>query len=211
MATDNNDFLDGALNEVATEGAPGNLRTDNSSSNIMLDDAIDSVGGEAKAVNYVGALQSLQSNPDKYAEHFELGKSLGLPVDVVGRNYDRLKQVNTAQTITRLLDKNASLGRWYTDGDNHATIKVDELRHYDGLSWLLSSAAQGWSDGREGVDLSNLRYRQLMGIASEDEIAAADRMSAAQEERTFGADTWLQRGWVGAAQQLPNLVESFAG
>ncbi len=211
MATDSNDFLDDAINEVVQEGAPGTLQSGNSSSDIMLDDAIESVGGESRALNSIGALQSLQADPEKYAEHLQLGKSLGLPVDLVGRNYDTLKKVDTRNTITRLLDKNAALGRWYTDGDNHATIKVDELRHYDGLSWLLSSAAQGFGDGRSQAELSNLRYKQLIGLASEGEIAAANRMSADQEPRTFGADTWLQRGWVGAAQQMPNFIESFAG
>lgn len=204
-----NDFLGDALNEFADTGKT--TATPGAPAPSFLDDAVDAVGAQSRARNHVGALQSLQADPDKFAEFQDLGKTFGVPVDFVGRNYDTLKREAQIGDIRRLLDKNPALGRWYTEGDNPAAIKVDELRHLSGLAWLGMSAWDSFNEGRSNVDLANARYRQLLGMATDEEIAAANELSSSRTPRSYAADTWLQRGWTGAAQQLPIMGETLLG
>lgn len=171
----------------------------------------DQFADQEKQRNALVARAGMQAVPEQYADHLQLSKQFGVPVDFVGRNAPKLQEWKGVQDLTQLMDRNPPLSKWYASEDNTAAIKVDELRQLDTLSWLYRSASEAFGEGRSDVDLASLRYKQLMGQASGEEIARADTMSADREPRSFGADSWLGKGWVGAAQQLPIMGQTLLG
>lgn len=207
-----NDLLDAAINDFSQDnlatkspaGAPGAVGS-------VLDEAIDSVAARSKARDYASALNGLAADPDKYKEYMDLGAKTGFDPAFVGRNYDALKRGVMLDDVTSLLKYNPALGEWYAEGDNSASIKVDELRHLSGLSWLTSAASTSFGEGLRTTQLADLRYRQMMGRATgadEDQIAAIGKLA---QDRTYGADSWFERGYVGAAQQIPIMGETMWG
>lgn len=172
-----------------------------------INDAIDTIAGQSQTGNGLAVLKSSKANPDKYEDQKKLAERFNVPVDFVSRNEDILKSKEAQEDISKLLLENPDIAEWYKGDDNTAAIKVDELRELSGLSWLWNSALQAAGAGSDQVDLAQARFNQLSGIATNEEIARADYLSSMQENRTFGADSWLEKGWTGAAQQLPILME----
>lgn len=199
-----NDAQTGAFEPVAPSGVDP-----------IFSGLLDEAEREAKRASFLTAKKGVAANPDAYAEQMDIGKALGVPIDLVGRNLPQLKEFKGVQDLRQLMDRNPPLARFYQAGDNPAAIKVDELRHLDTLAWLYRAPVEAFQSGSRDVDLASLRFKQLMGMATGDEITRADAMSADREPRTFGADSWLGKGWVGVAQQLPimgqTIMEGLAG
>ena len=62
------------------------------------------------------------------------------------------------------------------------------------------------------------RHRLQRSAISEDDgdgdgedLSRLGALEASQEPRTYGADTWLQKGFVGAAAQLPIMADMLMG
>lgn len=172
---------------------------------------LDEAKKQEQSRNAIAAKQAMAAAPDKYAEHLGIAQSLGVPVDFVGRNEKELKEFKGFTDIRRMMDNNPPLARWYSEGDNPAAIKVDELRHLSGLSWLSSAFGQSFKGALEGIDFNDLQYRKMMGTATGEDLSRLGALEASQEPRTYGADTWLQKGFVGAAAQLPIMADMLMG
>ena len=73
------------------------------------------------------AFAASKVNPDKRAESIKLGKQVGLPTDVVERNYDDVKQKSELMAFKPdvLLKKSPGLSRWLQSPDNAAVGKDD--------------------------------------------------------------------------------------
>ena len=177
----------------------------------LLDDAADATAATASQKNGIATLRAQYATPDRYPETQRLSQTFGLPPAFVDRNFDELQKRAQTEDLATLLDQNPELANWYATGDNPDAIKLDELRHMSGLGWLWNSAGQAFMSGATTSELANLRYRQLMGLATDEEIARADELSISQEPRTFGADDWLAQGWVGSFQQLPYMGQTLLG
>ncbi|MCA9269224.1 MAG: hypothetical protein KDA41_12170, partial [Planctomycetales bacterium] len=207
------EIFDALLGDVGSGGV--SLDAPDLSDDPIFSELLDRAKQKRREENVLAAKAGAAARPDQYAEHLHLSKQFGVPIDYVGRNRDKLVAFKGYTDIRDMLDKNATLGRWYASGDNAAAVKVDELRHLDGLSWFYEATGQAFSSGRTDVDLASLRYRQLLGIATGDEVARADELSRGRVPRSYGADSWLEKGWTGAMQQLPimgeTLMESIAG
>jgi len=177
----------------------------------IFDDLIQKEQSKTAEQNYVSAMRASRADPEKYAQDKSLGDTLGVPVDVVGRNRERLQKFKGVQDARRFFDDNPVLGKFYAQDDNADAVKVDELRQFSGMSWLAMASIDAFSQGIDDVNLGNARYEELMGRATGDQIKAYDKISAAREPRTFGADTWMQQGYVGSLQQLPNMGYTLLG
>lgn len=179
------------------------------------DPIFDAIADEAKAqedqANAAAAHRSMSAMPDQYADHLQLAKTFGVPVDFAGRNAEPLKAFKGFTDTKRMMDNNPPLAKWYTTGDNPAAIKYDELRHLDGLSWLGAAVGQSFMDSYRDVSFNELQYRKAMKTATGDEIARLNDMEAAQEPRTYAADSWIEQGFVGAAAQLPVIGSMLVG
>lgn len=173
--------------------------------------AMDEIVSDAEQSRNGAIFRASKSNPDKYPDLQALGGRYGFDADFAGRNEEALRGRALVDDLRSILDENPELADWYSQDDNPAAIKIDELRQLSGLSWLWRSASSAFQAGGQDVDLANLRYRQMMGVATNDEVSRADLLGAAREPRSYGADTWLEKGWTGAAQQLPIMGEAIFG
>lgn len=179
------------------------------------DPIFDAIADEAKAqedqANAAAAHRSMSAMPDQYADHLQLAKTFGVPVDFAGRNAEPLKAFKGFTDTKRMMDNNPPLAKWYTTGDNPAAVKYDELRHLDGLSWLGAAVGQSFMDSYRDVSFNELQYRKAMGTASGDELARLNDMEAAKEPRTYAADSWIEQSFVGAAAELPVIGSMLVG
>ncbi len=208
----NNDFINSVIDSMADEGAAAPAPAPQQGGfNPVIEAAVEEVGNVYKAREYAAALQSLSSDPDKYAEYMKLGDKTGFDPAFVGRNYEAISRDAALDDITKLIGYNQKLGQWYVEGDNPNAIKVDELRHLSGLSWLGASAVQSFKSGRNTTALADLRFKDLMGTATGEEMSEITRLNENREPRTYGADTSFQRGWSGAFQQIPIMAETAVG
>ena len=73
------------------------------------------------------AFAASKVNPDKRAESIKLGKQVGLPTDVVERNYDDVKQKSELMAFKPdvISKKSPGLSRWLQSPDNAAVGKDD--------------------------------------------------------------------------------------
>jgi hypothetical protein len=207
-----NDIFDSMLGEVQ-EGtfAPSPELEKPEEQDPIFGELLQREAAKTQEQGYIAAVRGQRANPDGYAEDTELAKTFGVPVDFVGRNRERLKSFKGIQDAQRLFDADPVLGQFYASGDNADAIKIDELRQFSGMKWLALAAGQAFKSGRADVNLANARYAELMGTASGEQIRAADLMSQGRDGRTFGADSWLEKGWAGTFQQLPNMIETLLG
>jgi hypothetical protein len=199
------DIFDDLLGEAASGGiAPAKPVEDP-----IFQDLLGEAETTAKRERSLAVMRSMQGDPEQYDKRKLLATSFDVPVDFAARNEKRLEQFKGFQDTERLFENNGKLASFFVKDDNASAVKIDELRHLDGLAWFYSATKQGLSAGQDDVNLATLRYKQMMGTASGDEIARADLLSAGREPRTYGADSWLEQGWVGTMGQLPIMAETF--
>lgn len=211
------DPFEAAAQQMKTDGlykpAPLQSATDLQDQSQPTDgqDAFDAAAQQMKSVvqlpQNIAAVKAKYANPDQYQKFKEMSDKVGLDVGFVERNFPELEQQQRAKDVQDITSQNPELGQWYAQGDNPAAIKVDELRHLSGLSWLTASAVSAFDTGMDQVEFGKLSTKDMRGVATEDELANADRLSNSLEPRTYGADSWLQSAWVTAAQQLPTIVQ----
>lgn len=196
------DLLDDVLNEVG--GSPSPIVTPEPV-DPLLSDAIGETVGEAMRPINLAVVKAKTADPDKYQAHSELAKRFGLPVDLVARNADDLTARAQSDTIAGILSENPALAGWYSAGDNPAAIKVDELRHLSGLSWLGAAAVDAWNTGASNTEFGTLSAKVMNGRATPDEQARADKMYLEQVPRTYAADSWMQKSWARGIEQIPMM------
>jgi hypothetical protein len=203
------DIFDDLMKEAATGGLePAGV---DPNADPIFDNLMREAENEEKRKRNVSILRQQAGDQDAYGDAKILATNFDVPTDFAMRNKDRLEKFKGFTDTARMFENNGKLASFFVKDDNADAIKVDELRHLDGLSWFYRSAVEAFRSGQGDVDLANLRYKQLMGTASGDEISRADMLSAGREPRTFAADSWMEKSWVGASKQLPIMGEMLLG
>lgn len=174
----------------------------------IFNETLGEVAGAVDRRRNLAVLAGTQAKPDEYATHKSIAEAFGVSTEFAARNKAELEPKLAQRDLGELLSANPPLADWYSQGDNPASIKVDELRQLDGLSWLWQSAVEATQAGQQTSELARLRQLQMNGDATPEQIEQANQISIGREPRSFGADNWLQKGWVGAFQQAPLLAGS---
>lgn len=173
----------------------------------LYDAAIDDVKQEDGA-RLQGALDIARtSDPEKYAEISRIATRDGLTPDFVASNLDDLRSKATANDMRKMLEADPAVRRWFETGDNAKAVKHDDLHRLSGMRWLMSSVGEAWSEGWDQRRQADIRFRQMMGQATPDEIRLADKMDK-QGKRDYGAEGFFQGAPAALAAQLPNLIGS---
>jgi len=171
----------------------------------MFDAAVEEVAVEDNQ-RLTSALETARTtDPVRYTEAARIAARDGLPMEFVTQNLDDLKTRATANDMRRSLEASPSLKQWFLTGDNANTVKLDDLHRLSGLGWLMEASAAQWSAGWEQRQSADIRYRQIFGRATSEEIARADVLDR-QEKRDYGAEGFFQGAIPMAANQLPNML-----
>lgn len=175
----------------------------------LYDAALDGVQKDDGA-RLQGALDIAQkSDPEKYAEASKIAARDGLPVDYVTANLDDLRSRATANDMRKVLEADPAVRRWFETGDNANAVKHDDLHRLSGMNWLMQSTSAAWSEGWGQRQQADIRFRQMMGTATPEEIRLADKMDK-QGKRDYGSEGFFQGAPAALAAQLPNLIGSTA-
>lgn len=174
----------------------------------IFQEALKDVSTAVNRNRDVAIIAGVNAKPDEYAAHKSIAEAFGVSTDFAARNAAALAPKMAQRELGELLTNNPPLADWYSQGDNPASIKVDELRQLDGLSWLWQSATAAVGSGQQTGELARLRRLQMNGEATPEQIEQANQLSLSREPRSYGADNWFQKGWVGAFEQAPLLGNS---
>jgi GNAT superfamily N-acetyltransferase len=203
---------DSVLNDVLNDISAGKFDPGKPNrQSTLLDDAVNDTAAASGQRNAVAVKRAQYAKPERYPEVKSLSEAFGVPPVFVDRNFDELKKQAEIKDLKDFLATTPDLAEWYSSDDNPDAIKFDELRHMSGLGWLWNSASQSLEAGMATSDLADVRYRQLLGMATDEEILKADGMSAAREPRTYGADGWLEKGWVSTFEMAPYMFNTLVG
>lgn len=201
-----NNLLNLALDDMKTEGGETGLSPNGGGPSSLIAGAVADTAAETSARNRATAMSAMRANPEMFADYNALSVKTGIPVEMVARNHEEIKKWADLNDVSGLLDGTPQLADWYAQDDNTDAIKVDELREMSGLKWLGLSALQSVVGGIRTSRLADLRYKQMMGEATDDDLSSLKALSEAREPRTYAADSTLQRGWVGAWENIPNIA-----
>jgi len=171
----------------------------------MFDAAVEEIATE-DAGRLSSALETARTqDPVRYTEAARIAERDGLPLEFVTQNLDDLKTRATANDMRKSLEASPRLKQWFLTGDNANTVKLDDLHKLSGLGWLMEATGAQWSDGWDQRQSADIRYRQIFGRATPEEIARADVADRA-EKRDYGSTGFFQGAIPALAGQLPNMA-----
>jgi len=171
----------------------------------MFDAAVEEIATEDTS-RLSSALETARTqDPVRYTEAARIAERDGLPLEFVTQNLDDLKTRATANDMRKSLEASPRLKQWFLTGDNANTVKLDDLHKLSGLGWLMEATGAQWSDGWDQRQSADIRYRQIFGRATPEEIARADVADRA-EKRDYGSTGFFQGAIPALAGQLPNMA-----
>lgn len=161
-----------------------------------------------------GALDmARKGDPDTFAKAKAIADRDGYPIDFAVNNIRDLESRKTASEMRAVLEGNPALRDWFLTGDNHRSVKFDDLHKLSGFSYLMGSVGTAWAEGWQQRETGDIRTRELFGRATPEEIARADKADA-EEARDYSGGSGVRGFLAGApaalAQQLPNMLGAVA-
>ena len=161
-----------------------------------------------------GALDmARRGDPDTFAKAKAIADRDGYPIDFAVHNIKDLESRKTASEMRAVLEGSPALRDWFLTGDNHRSVKFDDLHKLSGFSYLMGSVGTAWAEGWQQRDTADIRTRELFGQATAEEVARADKADA-EEARDYSGGSGIRGFLAGApaalAQQLPNMLGAVA-
>lgn len=141
-------------------------------------------------------------NPELYRKAQEISGLQDLPPDVVYRNIEQFQEREKLDAAREVLRTNPTLMDWFQHADNAKTVEVENLAAVNGMTWAVKAGSRALTQGGNQVDVAEIRWKQMFGLASPEEILRADQMENSFTD-DFGGASWLGRGFTGALSNLP--------
>jgi hypothetical protein len=155
-----------------------------------------------------------QDTPDDAAKILDLSHATGLPPDVVRQNLAGIKKhvdklATPYQDILNQTPHTATLMQQPTE---RAAAK-DDLEQLGTLEWLTNAIPRAWSRGNASLELSQLRFKDLMGdtpLTAAEHRRIADLKQQTGEGGALGTEGhWFRGALAGSTEQLPLFLGSF--
>jgi hypothetical protein len=148
------------------------------------------------------------STPERTAEAIRIGRQLGLPVDVVERNFDEIKKRAALEgsPYAEMVRQTPALVEWAQEPEN-MKVAADDLEQLGFLEWMLTAPQRSFSQGVNQVRFGQLKTESIFRTLTREE---QDQLNAykfhMQAGGEFGAGTsWFRKAVVGGYGQVPNL------
>lgn len=171
-------------------------------------ETLDSMESSRRREMQQAQTQAVDSTPDRTAEAIKIGRQLGLPTDVVERNFDTIKKRAAIEgsPYGEMLKDSPTLAQWTTEPEN-AKVAHDDLENLGALEWLLTAPGRAFASGIDQVRFGRLKTESLFRELSQEEKDRLNSYKFGMEKGgAFGAgDSWFRKAVSGGAQQLPNL------
>lgn len=136
-----------------------------------------------------------------------------LPAELVARNIDTFEKQDRLRKVRDILVENPQLADWLNKDANAKTVTPDELRHSAGVGWMMKAGGAALYGSWENLANNNIRFRQMMGDATPEDVALADRSdreaAANPDLAKYGADGLWQRAYVGAVGSAIPMAYQF--
>lgn len=150
--------------------------------------------------------QAAGTNPQRAADVQRLSQRLGMPADVVERNFDaiqkRATQIDTP--YSQMLRETPHLADWAAEPAN-AKVAHDDLAQLGALEWLVTAPQRAYAQAHSAARQGELSFTSMFRALTQDE---QDEHASATYHATLGgelgADTWFRKAIVGAGGFLAN-------
>lgn len=162
------------------------------------------------------------TNPDQHADTMRIASASGLPVEVVERDYAKLKTQYPPEPVNYkdIVDRTPHLARWLTDPNNAKLLKEGqgELEHMGALEWIFTAPGRAVSSEMNRANYSELRAKQMLGATltqGETDAMNSYKYHADRDGDLGVKDSFFAKAWTGlyklAAQAGPGAGYGVAG
>lgn len=149
-------------------------------------------------------------NPTLYRKAQKEAQLGDLPPDVIYRNIEKFEEREKLDRAREVLNRNPTLHDWFQHADNAKTVEAENLEAIDGVSWVLKAGSRAAAQGTGQLEVADIRWNQMFGLASPEDIRRADEMEATFTD-DFGGAGWVGRGFTGALSNLPIMGSVVGG
>lgn len=149
--------------------------------------------------------QSLNVDPDRFAETDSLHMETGLPHDVIDRNKEEVQQKIKAssQDWESVIKETPEAEQWIADPSN-AKMVSDDFTTLGRIKKTLSDIPKAYGEGSSVNELIHIRNQQLFGEITPEQGARAAAISEGMGA-PLGADHWLSTALIETSRNLPQI------
>ena len=197
------------MNEMTEEGTP--LPPPVMSKNDWMNEDIPSQGSMLDA-NLQSAILNKET-PERAAKVLELQKKTGLPINLVDSQFELVEQEAAkrdfnAETFSK---ENPIVAKWMSENPQQAVLGKDDLENLSLHEWMFKAPARAFEQGREQIELQDIRFKHL--FSGDKPVEDEARIREIKEKRKiageYGAETWFGRALTGGAEFAPQLGEQY--
>ncbi|MCX6539237.1 MAG: hypothetical protein NT151_09955 [Acidobacteria bacterium] len=177
----------------------------------LLQQTLDEITADHSRSLRVATMQARDTTPDRAVQVRQLSGTLGLPQDVVERNFDSLSKRAVVETTPydAMLQQTPKLAEWASDPHN-AAIAKDDMERLGFLEWIVKAPSAAYAKTTLESRAAQLRTRELLGepLTQQQYFEMEELQKAAQQIGAAGAgDSWFKGAVTGAGNLLANFVE----
>ncbi len=144
------------------------------------------------------------SNADKHADAMRIASASGLPVEVVERDYERMKATYPPKPVNykEVVDRTPKLAGWLTDPNNAKLLKEgeDELAKMGALEWFFTAPGRAVAQQMNRANYAELRAKQMLGgtLTQAEQDAMNSYKFHAERDGDLGVEgSFFAHAWTG--------------
>jgi hypothetical protein len=136
----------------------------------------------------------------------------GLAPDFVEKNLPDVKrQVDAAQVNwTEVARRQPVLLKFLLDDPAVQAVANDDTANLGGIEWALTSPFHAFADAVREQGTVARQFVEAEGLGSEENRQAIRESEAQFAGKTYGAETWLEKAWIGLPRMLPYVAGDIA-
>lgn len=150
------------------------------------------------------------TTPDKRAAALKLATEVGLPVDVVERNFDTIsrRRAVEGQPYTKVQQEAPALAEWSTNPQN-AAVSHDDMENLGFLEWVLKAPSRAFAQQINRGRYAELRVKSLFGSLTREEQdqLGSYKFHAEQGGELGVGDSFFAKAVTGAGRLLAQSIE----
>lgn len=152
--------------------------------------------------------EAMKKNPDEFGKALRLSRDTNLSLPVVEKNLPEIEQTQQAKQFDwdTLRKEHAGVYKFMSYSPDNMAVSYDIINELKGMEWAMTAIPKSIEQGQRLKQLTDLRFKELMGNATQEEVTQADALDkAVQAGADMGAHSFMQGFVTGPGVQGPLL------
>ncbi len=180
-------------------------------------------------------IRNFSEDPDQFAKALELSNRTGFSVDLVKRNQPEIENYVEAHKVDPIKFRleNPALFDFMEQKDENLVVSKDDVGNLSGVerafksvpmvskddpgnlgkfARMMKTIPRAFQSGQDQVELSGIRFKQMEGKATPEEITRGDQISAeSQRQHRYAADGFFEEAAIETAKMAPTTLQAIKG